>query len=181
MMDMHLGSQTGASPGDRVDPGTSAKRARARGRNERGTALVEFAVVFPLLVTLLLGIIEFGVVFSNDVALTNAASLGAQLLSISRGQTLDPCMTTSGAVYAAAPNLAPGSLQFTIVLNGVTVTSAQANPSCSSSTTTTGAAANLVPSASAVVTVTYPCNLQIMGFNPAPNCTLTAQTTEAIQ
>ena len=138
MMDMHLGSQTGASPGDRVDPGTSAKRARARGRDERGTALVEFAVVFPLLVTLLLGIIEFGVVFSNDVALTNAASLGAQALH-GRGQTLDPCMTNAAVRSTQQRPPRSGSLQFTIVLKWSPVTSAQANPSCSSSTTTTGA------------------------------------------
>ena len=161
MADMHIGSQTAGSPGARVEARSKAKRARARG--QQGTALLEFAFVFPLLMTLLIGIVEFGVVFSNYVALTNATSLGAQLVSISRNQTTDPCMTTSGAVYAAAPNLSQANLLFTIVLNGVTVASAQANPSCSSSTNTTGAAANLVQSASAVVTVTYPCNLQIMG------------------
>jgi len=33
----------------------------------------------------------------------------------------------------------------------------------------------------ASVTVTYPCNLKLFNYNPAPNCLLTAQTTEVIQ
>jgi hypothetical protein len=31
------------------------------------------------------------------------------------------------------------------------------------------------------VQVTYPCNLNVYGVNFAPSCTLTAQTTEAIE
>ncbi len=139
--------------------------------NERGQALVELALGLPLLLTLLIGSVEFGVAFNKDQELTYATDAAAQLLSISRGQTTDPCHTTSQAVYSAAPYLNQSNLNFTIVLDGHSFTS----PSCS------GGQNYLVQSQSAQVTVTYPCNLRLFGFNPVPNCALTAQTTVLIQ
>jgi Flp pilus assembly protein TadG len=46
---------------------------------ERGTALVEFALVLPLLLVLVMGIIDFGRAFQTVVTLTNAAREGARL------------------------------------------------------------------------------------------------------
>jgi Flp pilus assembly protein TadG len=138
---------------------------------QRGQSTVELALALPLLLTLLIGAVEFGVAFNNELALTFATTAGGQLLSISRGQTTDPCHTASQAVYSAAPNLNQSNLNFTITLGGHSFTS----PSCS------GQQDYLVQSQSAQVTVTYPCNLQLFGFNPAPNCALSAQTTVLIQ
>ena len=139
--------------------------------DERGQAILELALGLPLLLTLLIGSVEFGIAFNNELTLTYATDTAAQLLSISRGQTTDPCQTASQAVYAAAPYLNQSNLQFTIVMDGNSYTT----PSCS------GGQSNLVQSQSAKVTVSYPCNLQLFGFNPAPNCALTAQTTVLIQ
>jgi hypothetical protein len=111
------------------------------------------------------------------VLLTEATSIGARTLAISRGATTDPCATASSAVIAAAPLLAPASLSFTFVLNGASYT----GTSCSSGSSTTGAAANLVQGANAIVTVTYPCSLIVYGANYAPHCSLQAQMTELIQ
>lgn len=44
-----------------------------RGRDERGAAAVEFALVLPLLIAFLFGIISFGFLFAQDLALGNAA------------------------------------------------------------------------------------------------------------
>ncbi len=171
-MNMHSGGRTA---GVGVETRSKAKRSRSRARDKRGQAAVEFAVLVPLLLTLLIGVEVFGVAFNNDLALTFATDNAAQLLSISRGQTTDPCATTSQAVFSAAPQLKQSSLKFTIVLDGTSVTTGTANPSCS------GSQEYLVSSQKAEVTTTYPCNLQILGLNPAPNCTLTAQTTVLIQ
>jgi len=155
----------------RVEARSSGKPARGRARDEQGQAMVEFALALPLLLTVLIGLVEFGVAFNKDLQLTYATDAAAQVLSISRGQTTDPCQTTSQAVYSAAPYLNQSNLNFTIVLDGHSFTT----PSCS------GGQQYLFESQSAQVKVTYPCNLQLFGFSPAPNCALTAQTTVLIQ
>lgn len=134
-----------------------------------GQAMAELALVLPVLLTVLIASVMFGVAFNNDLQLTFATNAAAQLLSISRGQTTDPCQTTSQAVYSAAPYLNQSNLTFTIVLGGTSFK----GTSCTSAT--------LVESETAQVTSTYPCNLQMFGFNPAPSCALTAQTTVLIQ
>jgi len=47
-------------------------------RSERGQALVEMALVLPVLVLLIFGIIEFGRVFNAYLIITNAAREGAR-------------------------------------------------------------------------------------------------------
>ncbi|HTZ58258.1 MAG TPA: TadE/TadG family type IV pilus assembly protein [Acidobacteriaceae bacterium] len=139
--------------------------------------MVEMALVLPVLLLVVTGILTFGLALNNYVTLTEATSVGARALAISRGQTTDPCATASAAVYAAAPLLVSSNLSFTFVLNGTTYTGA----SCSSGSSTTGAAGNLVQGDNAVVTVTYPCSLAVYGANYAPNCLLQAQMTELVQ
>ena len=60
---------------------------------ERGAILIEAAFVFPILVMLLIGLVEFGEVFAVDRKLTNAAStvsdLVAQLAEVSTGDLSD--------------------------------------------------------------------------------------------
>jgi Flp pilus assembly protein TadG len=48
-------------------------------RSERGAELVEFALVFPLLLLVSLGIIDFGLLFQRYEVLTNAAREGARV------------------------------------------------------------------------------------------------------
>jgi Flp pilus assembly protein TadG len=45
---------------------------------ERGAALVELAIVLPLLLLILMGIIEFGLLFYNQQVLTNSSREGAR-------------------------------------------------------------------------------------------------------
>ena len=142
--------------------------------NEGGQALIEFALCLPVLVAVAMGIFSFGLVLNNYLTLTNATNVSAQLLSISRGQSSDPCATAAQAFYPAAPSLTQSSLKFTIALGGTVVWGpAGGTVTCSSAT--------LVEGQSAQVTVTYPCSFTLYGFNPQPSCTLKAQTAEAIQ
>ena len=140
---------------------------------EEGQALLEFAVSLPILLVVVTGILAFGVVLNNYVVLTNATDDGARALSISRGQTTDPCATTAAAVYAAAPILRQSGYVFTITLNGTKYTGTTCNSSA--------AVANVVQGAQAQVSVSYPCSLAMYGMNAAPGCMLQAQTTEIIQ
>ena len=57
---------------------TGAQSRRARYRDQTGAAAVEFALVVPLMVMLLLGIITFGVAYTQSVALNNTAREGAR-------------------------------------------------------------------------------------------------------
>jgi Flp pilus assembly protein TadG len=151
--------------------------ARLRDGGEDGSSLIEFAVCMPVLLLILTGTFAFGIALNNYLMLTNATTIGAQQLSISRGQTTDPCATTSSAIIAASPLLKATSFNFAYVINGVSYS----GTSCSSGSTTTGAAGNLLQGVSAKVTVTYPCNLAVYGANIVPNCSLKAQLTEMVQ
>jgi Flp pilus assembly protein TadG len=55
------------------------KESRVRRRtDDRGAALVEFALVMPLLMALILGMVSFGIVFNQEMQLTHAAREGAR-------------------------------------------------------------------------------------------------------
>lgn len=56
---------------------------------EKGQSLVEFALVLPVLMLILLGIIEFGWLFNAKITLTSAAREGARVYAIEgKDQTL---------------------------------------------------------------------------------------------
>jgi Flp pilus assembly protein TadG len=46
--------------------------------NQKGAAVVEFAVILPLLLLIIFGIVEFGFIFYNQALLTNASREGAR-------------------------------------------------------------------------------------------------------
>ena len=50
-----------------------------RWQSERGAELIEFAVVLPLLLLLIAGIVDFGMMFRTYEAVTNAAREGARV------------------------------------------------------------------------------------------------------
>jgi Flp pilus assembly protein TadG len=81
-------------------------------RDERGQTMAEFAFVLPILVTLLFGIIQFGILFNNYVTLTDAARRGARTAAISRGET-DPAAVCEGKVRSAASDLKSTDLTVT--------------------------------------------------------------------
>ena len=67
---------------------------------ERGAAAVELALVLPILVVLLFGIVEFAQGYNAKVELTGAVREGARALAL--GKTADEA---KAAVIAAAPGL----------------------------------------------------------------------------
>jgi len=71
----------------------AVRRAR-RSRGQRGSVAVEFALVLPLLVMLLLGVTTTGLVYSDHLAIANAAREGSRLGSaISYSSTTAPVVT----------------------------------------------------------------------------------------
>jgi Flp pilus assembly protein TadG len=138
-------------------------------KNRDGVTAIEFAIISPVLLTMLLGMFQFGSVMNNYMVLTNAAAKGALTIALSRGTTT-PYTTTKSAITAAAPNLTSTNITTTVTINGTACTTDSA---CTTA---------LVAGVSAVVKTTYPCNLTVMGINYAPSgCTLTAQTAQMVQ
>jgi Flp pilus assembly protein TadG len=139
-------------------------------RDQRGTAAVEFALVAPILFLLILGITQFGLTLNNYEMLTSGTAAAARQFSISRG-TSTPSSTTTTALYNAASNLTPASITVTLKVNG----SACTGDSACQTALTSG------QGQPATVTTSYPCNLTVYGYNFAPGCTLTAQSTESVE
>lgn len=56
-------------------------------RRRSGQALVEFALVLPILLSLLTGIVDVGFLYNHQLILTNAAREGARLGSVGQDAT----------------------------------------------------------------------------------------------
>jgi Flp pilus assembly protein TadG len=78
------------------------------GNREGGAAMVEFAIVFPLLVLLVFGIIEFGRAYNAQITLTHAAREAAREYAISQDQSAG-----QATAEATASSLNPGDMSYT--------------------------------------------------------------------
>jgi hypothetical protein len=86
------------------------------GRRERGQSLVEFGLILPALMILLLGLVEFGFIFSNHQGLEYATREGARtaaaLANGQNGQNGVPaattCTTIDNQVIAAVQRVLTG-------------------------------------------------------------------------
>lgn len=90
-------------------------RHRSRGRaavGDDGASAVEFALVMPILVVVVFGIIGFGFVFAQSLALSNAAKEGARYGSVNvvggGGGTPHTCASLVSEVRDAARTIGLG-------------------------------------------------------------------------
>jgi Flp pilus assembly protein TadG len=72
--------------------------------DERGQTMTEFAFVLPILILLLFGIVQFGMIFNNYVTLTDAARAASRKGTVSRISS-DPEGDCEASGYAAGSNL----------------------------------------------------------------------------
>jgi Flp pilus assembly protein TadG len=59
-----------------------AQKQGQRPRRNRGAAAVEFALILPLLITLVFGVVQFGLLFNRQQALHASAREGARLAAL---------------------------------------------------------------------------------------------------
>lgn len=78
---------------------------------ERGAVAVEFAIVAPLLVMILLGIMEFSRVYNAQASLAAAAREGVRVMAISNNATAARDAAKSTAV-TLQPQLADSNIEF---------------------------------------------------------------------
>ena len=74
--------------------------------SERGAVAVEFALLAPVLVMLLLGITEFGRAYNAQVTLSSAAREGVRVMAIGNSPTAARTAAKNAATGAASPALA---------------------------------------------------------------------------
>jgi len=65
-----------------MDPLRSMSRVRDRLRVARGAELIEFALVLPVMLLILAGILDMGFLFNNYAVVTNAAREGARMAAV---------------------------------------------------------------------------------------------------
>ena len=85
---------------------TLINRLRRRWRCESGAELIEFALTFPLLLLIVMGIIDFGFMFRDYEVITNAAREGARVRVLPAYSAADA--TTRVNAYLDASGLDSG-------------------------------------------------------------------------
>ena len=134
-------------------------------RREGGQALVEIALILPIFLLLLLGIVQFGTVFRDYIALTDATRVGARQAAVARSIQPEsarvPNIVTK--VQNAAVNLDRNKMT-------ITVTPVKVD----------GLTAGWEQSGEVTVRATYPFRVAIMGM-VVFNGTLQSRTTERVE
>jgi Flp pilus assembly protein TadG len=75
--------------------------------SECGAVAVEFALLAPILIMLLLGLLEFGRAYNTQITLSNAAREGARVMAIENSQT-----AAVAAATRASSSLGPLTMEF---------------------------------------------------------------------
>ena len=134
--------------------------------------MVEFALVVPLLLLLVVGIFKFGVVYNHYIQLTNAVDAGAREFAVDRNlqQPPTPCDHAAARVIAyAGSNITVSPITISIPGNATWTQGGSA------------ACPTLAQDDVATLSGQSSCDLVILGINLAPGCTLTASATESVQ
>lgn len=85
---------------------------------ERGSVAVEFALLAPILIMLLFGIVEFGRAYNVQVSLTNAAREGVRAMAINDSQSVARSAARNSATQLS-PALADADITFSAANCGI--------------------------------------------------------------
>lgn len=153
--------------------GSRSVRARIRalaGAGSEGNAMLEFALTLPVLLMIVTGIWQFGVLFNNLISLTQAVTSGAQVLQSDRLSTSgDPCADTYNAVVSAAPSLIQSKIKLTITMNNASSITANSCP---------GKQTQLAMGGPVTVQASYPYSVIIAGLTLGSGNMQTGAVTE---
>jgi len=123
-------------------------------REERGAALVEFALALPLLLVVIAGIVDFGFTFQRYEVITNAAREGARMASLP-GYDLTSVDSRVRSYVQAGIGMNSGALARAMPSGAVTLTSVPMSVPLAG-----GGTKNVD---TALVTVTYRHNFLLLG------------------
>jgi Flp pilus assembly protein TadG len=89
-------------------------------KGNKGAAAVEFAIVLPVLIVLLFGIVEFGLILYNKAVITNASREGSRYGVLYRENGGTSVTTTCSAISDKIANYTAGHLVTFGTATGVT-------------------------------------------------------------
>ena len=150
----------------RGKPYLQSMRERARGqrrRREEGQAVIEMALILPVLLLLIAGIVKFGLVYNNHIILTDSVRVGSRQLALGRGLP-DACAPAVKRLKDSAENLDTSKIVVAAPIFGGT-------SSCNT----------MFQGDASTISATYPCELTVFGIDFFPNCRLKASATEAVE
>lgn len=125
--------------------------------------MVEMAIALPVLMLLVLGIIQFGILFNNYLTLTDAVRAGARQAAVSR-LTADPVAAASRRVTLAADaSLDVAKLQVDVI---------PYDPATST--------ASFAQGGDVTVSASYPYSINLLGV-VVKSGQLTSSTTERVE
>jgi Flp pilus assembly protein TadG len=128
----------------------------SKSRRRRGSVLVEFAVMFPLMVLMALGTADFARVFYAGIAVASAAHAGVQYGSVSAGNAGDWTGMQQAAIDDAANQGLTGVTAVAVNFCGCNGSSTAV--SCNDQGTCPGAGPKDAPNGYVRVTVSYTYN-----------------------
>lgn len=140
--------------------------------DERGAAVIELAVVAPLLFMMIFAILQFGIVLHNKVVLAESVGFAARALSMTRGTT-DPCSTTVAKLKSAVGSGIADTVQITLTVHGSTYGPSN-SPTCS------GVGTSMTSGEDAVIKATYPWSVALYGMSMTGS-SLAAQTSVRVE
>lgn len=131
---------------------------RRKLQDERGQTMVEFALVVPILLVLLVAIVEVGISFNHYLTLTDATRAGARKAAVSRF-TGDRGAAAKAAVISAASGLDPATLEPRVSVTSTDWTQGGSDVS---------------------VTASYPYSIDVLGV-VVKSGSITSTTTERLE
>jgi Flp pilus assembly protein TadG len=161
--------------------------------DSKGSALVEMAVVLPLMLLLITGMMSMGIVLNNYLVLAHASDIGARYLALNQGQftngaTGNPCIMAANQIVAASTAIPASSISYEIGITtpppSPTTTWYGSSSGTGSYSTSTNCGAtgsgNLQSGGTVTVSIQYPI-APIIIFWSHHTINLTATTTEIVQ
>jgi Flp pilus assembly protein TadG len=86
----------------RLKGGQMIARLRPRRRDDDGAAAVELALVLPILLLLVFGIISFGIIFAQQLAVNNGVRQGVRTAVVAGNTTQQTCGQVLTSIQAAS-------------------------------------------------------------------------------
>ena len=99
-----------------------------RFRSDKGAAAVEFAIVLVPLILLVMGIIDFGRAYNQQLEITSAAREGARVMAIQPHSSSAARAATIAAANGLSPSLTNGQITISNCTAGQPVTVAVTYP-----------------------------------------------------